>query len=136
MQPVSWREADERPRPVRRRCPPRWLDVTNFNCQARQAHRLQRTEGEDVRTIHPAGRDAWALASMLSAGVSGCTPIDQVGPRWSHYIWKLRTVYGLAIESVEEQHGGEFSGRHVRYVLRSRVGFADPADAARHGAAQ
>jgi hypothetical protein len=94
------------------------------------------TEGEDVRTIYPAGRDAWALASMLSAGVSGCTPIDHVGPRWSHYIWKLRTVYGLAIESVEEQHGGEFSGRHVRYVLRSRVVFADPADAARHGAAK
>ena len=92
--------------------------------------------GEDVRTITPRGRDAWALASMLSAGVSGCTPIDHVGPRWSHYIWKLRTVYGLAIESVEEQHGGEFSGRHVRYVLRSRVAFADPADAARHGAAK
>lgn len=90
-------------------------------------------DGEDVRTITPAGRDAWALASMLSAGSAGCTPIEHVGPRWSHYIWKLRTVYGLAIESVEEQHGGEFSGRHVRYVLRSRVQFADPADATRHG---
>ena len=89
-------------------------------------------EGEDSRIIIPRGRDAWALASLLSAGVEGCTPIDHVGPRWSHYIWKLRTVYGLAIESVEEEHGGEFAGRHVRYVLRSRVAFADPADAARH----
>ncbi len=78
-------------------------------------------EGEDVRTITPAGRDAWALGELITAAGEGCTPIEHVGPRWSHYIWKLRTVYGLAIESVEEQHGGEFSGRHVRYVLRSRV---------------
>jgi hypothetical protein len=90
------------------------------------------TDGEDTRIIQPAGRDGWALGELLSAGVEGCTPIDYVGPRWSHYIWKLRTVYGVAIESVEEQHGGEFSGRHVRYVLRSRVQFTDPADAARH----
>jgi hypothetical protein len=67
------------------------------------------------------GRDAWALSSLIDASDVGCTPITHVGPRWSHYIWKLRTVYGLAIESVEEQHGGEFSGRHVRYVLRSRI---------------
>jgi hypothetical protein len=91
-------------------------------------------EGKDVRTITPRGRDAWALVELITAGAKGCTPITHVGPRWSHYIWKLRTVYGLAIESVEEQHGGEFSGRHVRYVLRSSVAFADPID--RLGGAQ
>jgi hypothetical protein len=78
-------------------------------------------EGENVRTIVPSGRDAWALSQLIEAGADGCAPITHVGPRWSHYVWKLRTVYGLAIESVEEQHGGEFSGRHVRYVLRLRV---------------
>jgi hypothetical protein len=93
-------------------------------------------DGEDVRTISPRGRDAWALGEMISSGTDGCTPITHVGPRWSHYIWKLRTVYGLDIESVEEQHGGEFSGRHVRYVLRSRVAFADPDDAGRIGGDQ
>jgi hypothetical protein len=93
-------------------------------------------DGEDVRTITPRGRDAWALGELISARADGCTPITHVGPRWSHYIWKLRTVYGLAIESVEEQHGGEFSGRHVRYVLRSRVQFASPADATPHGGDQ
>ena len=95
-------------------------------------------EGDgDSRSITPRGRDAWALGEMITAGADGCTPITHVGPRWSHYIWKLRTVYGLAIESVEEQHGGEFSGRHVRYVLRSRVQFADPAVVAiRHGGGQ
>jgi hypothetical protein len=93
-------------------------------------------DGEDVRTITPRGRDAWALGELISARADGCTPITHVGPRWSHYIWKLRTVYGLAIESVEEQHGGEFAGRHVRYVLRSRVAFADPADTGRIGGDQ
>ena len=42
------------------------------------------TEGEDIRTITPAGRDAWALGELISAGADGCTPITHVGPRWSH----------------------------------------------------
>ncbi len=90
-------------------------------------------EGEDVREITVRGRDAWALSELIAAGATGCTPLEHVGPRWSHYVFKLRRTYRLNVESVEEQHGGEFSGRHVRYVLRSRVRFADPADAARHG---
>lgn len=88
------------------------------------------TEGEDVRTIVPAGRDAWALGSLIVAGADGCTPIDNPGPRWSGYVHKLRHVYGLIVETIDEQHGGEFSGRHARYVLRSRVAFADFADEA------
>jgi hypothetical protein len=94
------------------------------------------TDGEDVRTISPAGRDAWALGELIIAGADGCTPITHVGPRWSGYVHKLRHVYSLNVETIDEQHGGEFSGRHARYVLRSRVQFADPADAARHGGAQ
>jgi hypothetical protein len=90
-------------------------------------------EGETTRRIEPRGRDAWGLGNLLIAGAAGCTPIEHVGPRWSHYVWKLRTVYGLDIETIDEPHGGEFSGSHARYVLRSRVQFADPADAARHG---
>jgi hypothetical protein len=89
------------------------------------------TEGEDVRSINPAGRDARALGKLIHAGVDGCTPIEHVGPRWSHYVWKLRTKYNVAVETIDEPHGGEFSGSHARYVLRSRVAFADPADAAR-----
>jgi hypothetical protein len=89
------------------------------------------TEGEDVRTITPAGRDAWALGELILAGADGCTPINNPGPRWSGYVHKLRNVYGLNVETIDEQHGGEFSGRHARYVLRSRVAFADPADEAR-----
>jgi hypothetical protein len=91
-------------------------------------------EGEDVRAITPAGRDAWALSSLILAGVEGCTPIDHPGPRWSGYVFKLKRIYGLNIETITEMHGGEYAGKHARYVLRSKVQFADPADAARHGA--
>ena len=94
------------------------------------------TEGEDVRTITPTGRDAWALRELITAGAEGCTPIDNPGPRWSHYVFKLKRVYGLAIQTVTEGHGGPYAGHHARYVLRSRVAFADPADAARHGGGQ
>jgi hypothetical protein len=94
------------------------------------------TEGEDVRSISPAGRDAWALGELIAAGAAGCTPIDNPGPRWSGYIFKLKRIYRLNIETITEMHGGEYAGKHARYVLRSRVQFADPADAARHGGDQ
>lgn len=66
------------------------------------------------------GRDAWALQHLRRAGERGCTPIDTPGPRWSHYVFKLRRA-GFLIETVEEPHGGPFSGHHARYVLRSKV---------------
>jgi hypothetical protein len=94
------------------------------------------TEGEDVRTITPAGRDAWALSSLIAAGAAGCTPIDHPGPRWSGYVFKLKRVYGLSVETITEMHGGAYAGKHARYVLRSRVAFADPAAASRHGGDQ
>jgi hypothetical protein len=90
------------------------------------------TEGEDVRTITPAGRDAWALGELILAGETGCTPITTPGPRWSGYVFKLKRIYRLSIETVTEMHGGEYAGKHARYVLRSKVHFADPADASRH----
>jgi hypothetical protein len=94
------------------------------------------TEGEDVRTITPAGRDAWALGELILAGETGCTPITTPGPRWSGYVFKLKRIYRLSIETVTEMHGGEYAGKHARYVLRSKVCFADPADASRHGGDQ
>jgi hypothetical protein len=90
-------------------------------------------EGETTRRIEPFGRDAWALAQLIGSGSEGCTPLTHVGPRWSAYIFKLKKIHGLVIETVHEGHGGEFKGTHGRYILRSRVQFADPADAARHG---
>ena len=67
------------------------------------------------------GRVAWALAELVRAGKRGVTPIDNPGPRWSAYIFTLRTEYGLDIETVNEPHGGPYPGTHARYVLKSRI---------------
>lgn len=66
------------------------------------------------------GRDAWALLNLIEAGARGCTPITAPGPRWSHYVYKLRRA-GFIIETIHEDHGGPFAGTHARYVLRSQV---------------
>lgn len=66
------------------------------------------------------GRMAWALHALVEAGERGCTPVDRPAPRWSDYIFKLRKA-GLAIETLDEAHGGAYSGSHGRYVLRSPV---------------
>lgn len=66
------------------------------------------------------GRDAWALLNLIQAGERGCTPIDTPGPRWSHYVFKLRRA-GFIIETIDESHGGPFAGSHARYVIRSKV---------------
>lgn len=76
--------------------------------------------GETTATLSFAGRDAWALDRLITAGESGCTPITEPGPRWSHYVHMLRRG-GLAIETLTERHGGRFKGEHGRYVLRSKV---------------
>ncbi|TBH34705.1 hypothetical protein ELG66_01615 [Rhizobium leguminosarum] len=70
------------------------------------------------------GRDAWALQNLVKAGEGGCTPIDHPGPRWSHYVFKLRRV-GFTIQTLDESHGGPFPGSHARYVLRSEVEILD-----------
>lgn len=77
-----------------------------------------------ISTVTIVGRDAWALRHLIAAGERGCTPIDQPGPRWSHYTWKLRQA-GLLIETIHEAHSGPFPGTHARYILRSNVNVLD-----------
>jgi len=74
----------------------------------------------DGGTHEVVGRDAWALLHLIDRGNLGCTPIDTPGPRWSHYVYKLRGM-GFVIETIDESHGGPFAGTHARYVLRSQV---------------
>jgi hypothetical protein len=81
-----------------------------------------------TRRIIVAGRERWALESLLSAGAKGCTPIDHPAPRWSAYIHDLRREYGLNIETISEPHQGPFAGHHGRYVLHSRVARAGGAE--------
>lgn len=73
------------------------------------------------------GRECWALRQLMSAGDAGCTPIDQPGPRWSHYVWKLRG-YGLIIETEQEKHDGAYPGYHARYFLRSDIEVIEASD--------
>ena len=73
------------------------------------------------KRIAVAGRIAWALGHLAKAGESGCTPIDTPGPRWSHYVYKLRRDYNIPIETIDEPHGGTFAGSHARYVLNAKA---------------
>ena len=67
------------------------------------------------------GRDAWALLELVKAGRRGCTPIDNPAPRWSAYVFNLKTEQGLTIETKHEAHRGDFPGTHARYVLLDEV---------------
>lgn len=93
----------------------------NKACQYRErsSYRVTTCEGERF-TIHLSGRLKWALDMLTAAGPIGCTPIDQPAPRWSAYVHSLRDM-GIKIETVWEDHGGKYPGRHGRYVLRSKV---------------
>ena len=73
------------------------------------------------RRKHLHGRNAWALTESVKAGLNGCTPITDLGPRWSAYVHNLRHEYGLNIQTIHEAHGGPFPGSHARYVLLSSV---------------
>lgn len=78
-------------------------------------------ENDNKRLIEPVGRDAWMLDRLLEAGGAGCTSLENPAPRTSHYIFKLRTKFGLNIETITEPHDGPYAGHHARYVLRTRV---------------
>jgi hypothetical protein len=75
------------------------------------------------------GRFAWTLDKLVTAGPHGVTPLDQPAPRWSHYVFVLRRE-GVPIDTIKEIHGGPFSGRHARYVLRGPVEILDMQEAA------
>jgi hypothetical protein len=82
----------------------------------------------DGMTMTLQGRDAWALRELVNAGARGCTAIDNPGPRWSSYVFNLRSL-GFVIETVHEQHKGDFPGNHARYVLHSQVTLEEPVEA-------
>lgn len=76
--------------------------------------------GTDAAAITVKGRMAWALHQLIQSGERGCTPIERPAPRWSDYIFKLRKA-GLAIDTIDESHGGAYSGSHGRYVLKTAI---------------
>ncbi|MFS8037703.1 hypothetical protein ACI7BZ_12210 [Xanthobacter sp. AM11] len=79
-----------------------------------------RIDGPEGPELTVKGRVAWTLAHLLQAGERGCTPIERPAPRWSDYVFKLRRA-GFTVETIDEAHGGNYSGTHARYVLRTPV---------------
>lgn len=77
-------------------------------------------EGKEPFTVTATGRVGWALLSLIRAGSEGCTPISRPAPRWSDYVFRSRAL-GINIETIDEKHGGSFSGLHARYVLRDKL---------------
>ena len=71
-------------------------------------------------TITARGRVLWALERLVAAGGRGCTPITEPGPRWAAYVHNLRGL-GVPIDTIHEEHTGDFPGTHARYVLRASV---------------
>jgi hypothetical protein len=65
------------------------------------------------------GRFAQTLARLHDAGEAGISSLYFPGIRLSHYVKILRDDYGVAMETVREPHGGDYPGRHGRYLLRS-----------------
>jgi len=86
------------------------------NLWQKARYRIETDQGQTF-IITVSGRDRWALESLLTAGPTGCTPIDKPGPRWAAYVHNLRKL-GLLIETMNEPHSGPFTGTHARYVLR------------------
>lgn len=87
--------------------------------QKRSVYHVTPSAGEPF-DICVKGRDTWALDRLTKAGNKGGTPITEPNPRWSEYVFNLRTL-GLEIETVTENHVGDYPGHHARYVLRSPV---------------
>lgn len=71
-------------------------------------------------TVTLVGRVLWALERLVHAGPRGCTPISEPAPRWAAYVHTLRGL-GVPIETINEEHEGDFPGTHARYVLRATV---------------
>lgn len=74
----------------------------------------------DMKVKVITGRNEWCLRELMKAGKRGCTSLSHPAPRWSAYVFCLREL-GIDIETVREEHKGEFPGHHARYILRSNV---------------
>ncbi len=76
------------------------------------------TVHDGERELRFVGREAHTLSQLLERGPQGLSSVEQIGPRISHYVMKLRQA-GLVVETVKENHAGAFRGWHARYVLHT-----------------
>jgi hypothetical protein len=83
--------------------------------------RIRLGEGEAAIEKELFGRIAWTIIKLHDAGERGVSSLDEIGPRLGNYVWVLRHREGIAIESIDERHGGDFPGCHSRYRLLSPI---------------
>ena len=82
----------------------------------------------DGRAFTVNGPEAWALLELMRAGSKGCTPIGNPGPRWSGYVFNLKSDHGLNIDTRHEFHRGDFPGTNARNVLHNAVEIVSRSD--------
>jgi len=92
---------------------------------------ISRPEGTEIITLN--GQYARTLAALIDSRKNGITALEisSWALRLSHYIFILRTEYGLNIRMVRETHDGIAGpGWHGRYILQdSAVLISDKAAA-------
>jgi hypothetical protein len=83
---------------------------------------ISRPEGMEIITLR--GQGARTLSALIENVTKGATALElsSWALRLSHYIFILRTEYGLEIEMVREKHAGiDGAGWHGRYFLYTPV---------------
>lgn len=75
------------------------------------------------------GREAETIIALVEAGSRGITSLDASRAGWAYrlaaYIHRLKTDYGISIETRRESHDG---GSHGRYFLRTAVEILSRSD--------
>jgi hypothetical protein len=71
------------------------------------------------KRLHLTGRPAWLAPELIRLGETGLRKVDTPAIAVAKYVWQLRHEAGIIIETIMEDHGGPFAGRHARYVLKT-----------------
>ena len=86
------------------------------------------SEGVGERSFEVRGRPAQTLLALVRASQGGITALEMASwaLRLAHYVFVLRTEFGLDIETRRERHETSAGvGWHARYVLHSSVRIID-----------
>lgn len=72
------------------------------------------------RTVELTNRQGWTMFHLTQARSAGITAFETPALRLAAYVHSLRKR-GFSIETIMEDHGGTYGGRHARYKLAQEV---------------
>lgn len=75
---------------------------------------VARADGSEISL---SGRPAWMLHRLMRSPGGITTAELPPGVRVSHFVWKLRTAYGVGVVTETQAHCGDFPGWHAVYRL-------------------